>query len=86
MTKIWVGNTNLRAAQESGCLELKGDPTLIRTIASWLLPGLFAHIRPQNAAQMRREENRCASENATTASCRRVTSPEAEGRSEFASL
>jgi hypothetical protein len=39
---------DIRMAKDTGGLELKGDPILIRTISSWLRPGTFAHIRPQS--------------------------------------
>ncbi len=38
----------IRVAKDTGRLELKGNPILIRTISSWLRPGTFAHIRPQS--------------------------------------
>jgi hypothetical protein len=38
---------DIRMARDTGRLQLKGDPILIRTISSWLRPGTFAHIRPQ---------------------------------------
>ena len=50
MAQVWTGDTELRAAKESGRLQLKGDANLIRTISSWLRPGMFAHVRPQTAA------------------------------------
>jgi DNA-binding HxlR family transcriptional regulator len=50
MSHVWAGDIDLRMAKETGRLELKGDPILIRTISSWLRPGTFAHIRPQSGA------------------------------------
>ncbi len=41
---------DIRMAKDTGRLELKGNPILIRTISSWLRPGTFAHIRPQSGA------------------------------------
>jgi DNA-binding HxlR family transcriptional regulator len=46
MTEIWAGDIELRHAKESGRLQFKGDATLIRTVASWLRPGLFSKVRP----------------------------------------
>jgi DNA-binding HxlR family transcriptional regulator len=46
MTEIWAGDTNVRAATKSGRLQLSGNPALIRSLASWLRPGMTAHIRP----------------------------------------
>ena len=48
MSHIWAGDLDLRMAKETGRLELKGNPILIRTISSWLRPGTFAHIRPKS--------------------------------------
>jgi DNA-binding HxlR family transcriptional regulator len=48
MSHIWAGDMDIRMARETGRLELKGDPTLVRTISSWLRPGMFAHIRPRS--------------------------------------
>ena len=48
MSHVWTGDMDLRVAKDTGRLELKGDPILIRTISSWLRPGTFAHIRPQS--------------------------------------
>lgn len=48
MSHIWAGDMDLRMAKETGRLELKGNPILIRTISSWLRPGTFAHVRPQS--------------------------------------
>ncbi len=47
MSHIWAGDTDMRIAKDTGRLELKGDPILVRTISSWLRPRTFAHIRPQ---------------------------------------
>ncbi len=52
MTEIWAGDTDIRTARREGRLQLTGDPTLIRTLASWLRPGGTAHIRP-GADQLR---------------------------------
>ena len=46
MVEIWRGDTDLRAATKDGRLQLSGDPALIRTLTSWLRPGMSAHIRP----------------------------------------
>jgi DNA-binding HxlR family transcriptional regulator len=48
MSHVWAGDMDIRMAKNTGRLELKGDPILIRTISSWLRPGTFAHIRPQS--------------------------------------
>jgi hypothetical protein len=48
MSRVWAGDIDIRMAKNTGRLELKGDPILIRTISSWLRPGTFAHIRPQS--------------------------------------
>ena len=48
MSHVWAGDMDIRMAKNTGRLELKGDPILIRTISSWLQPGTFAHIRPQS--------------------------------------
>ena len=48
MSHVWAGDMDLRTAKETGRVEYKGDPVLIRTISSWLRPGTFAHIRPQS--------------------------------------
>jgi hypothetical protein len=39
---------DIRMPKDTGRLELKGNPILIRTISSWLRPGTFAHIRPES--------------------------------------
>lgn len=46
MARIWAGDTQIRAARETGQLQLTGDPVLIRTVSGWLRPGLFADVRP----------------------------------------
>ena len=38
MSHVWAGDMNLRMAKDAGRLELKGNPTLIRTISSCLRP------------------------------------------------
>jgi SCP-2 sterol transfer family protein len=48
MSHVWAGDMDLRMAKDTGRLELKGNPILVRTISSWLRPGTFAHIRPQS--------------------------------------
>ena len=48
MSRVWAGDMDIRMAKDTGRLELKGNPLLIRTISSWLRPGTFAHIRPQS--------------------------------------
>ena len=48
MSHVWAGDMDIRMAKDTGRLELKGDPILIRTISSWLRPGTFAHVRPQS--------------------------------------
>lgn len=48
MSHVWAGDMDIRMAKDTGRLELKGNPILIRTISSWLRPGTFAHIRPQS--------------------------------------
>lgn len=50
MVEIWSGDTDLRAALKEGRLRLSGDPVLIRTLTSWLRPGMSAHIRPDPRA------------------------------------
>jgi DNA-binding HxlR family transcriptional regulator len=47
MSHVWAGDMDLRMAKDARRLELKGNPILIRTISSWLRPGMFARIRPQ---------------------------------------
>jgi hypothetical protein len=46
MVEIWMGDTDLRAAIRDGRLQLSGNPQMIRTLTSWLRPGMSAHIRP----------------------------------------
>lgn len=46
MTKIWAGDITLRAARSDGVLQVSGNPVLTKTLASWLRPGLMAHVRP----------------------------------------
>src|SRR5215469_9159692 len=48
MSHVWAGDMDIRMAKDTGRLELKGNPILMRTISSWLRPGTFAHIRPQS--------------------------------------
>jgi hypothetical protein len=48
MSHVWAGDMDVRMAKDTGRLELKGNPILIRTITSWLRPGTFAHIRPES--------------------------------------
>jgi DNA-binding HxlR family transcriptional regulator len=48
MSHVWAGDMDIRMAKDTGQLELKGNPILIRTISSWLRPGTFAHIRPES--------------------------------------
>ena len=48
LSEFWTGDIDLRLAKETGRLQLTGNPTLIRTIASWLRPGIFSYIRPQS--------------------------------------
>jgi DNA-binding HxlR family transcriptional regulator len=48
MSHVWAGDMDVRMAKDAGRLELKGNPILVRTISSWLRPGTFAHVRPQN--------------------------------------
>ena len=50
MSHVWAGDVHIRMAKDTGRLELKGNPILIRTISSWLRPGAFAHIRPQSGS------------------------------------
>jgi len=47
MSHVWACDMDIRMAKDTGQLELKGDPILIRRISSWLVPGTFAHVRPQ---------------------------------------
>jgi DNA-binding HxlR family transcriptional regulator len=58
LTEIWAGDTELRHASGSGRLKLQGDPTLVRTVASWLRPGLFSHVRPNDQAKGARAKSR----------------------------
>jgi len=53
MSRIFAGDLEIRAARETGRFELKGNPVLIRTISSWLRPGMFAHVKPQAKAASR---------------------------------
>jgi len=46
MAEIWAGDTQVRTAEKQGRLTLSGDPRLVRTLPSWLRPGMTAHIRP----------------------------------------
>jgi DNA-binding HxlR family transcriptional regulator len=48
ISHVWAGDMDIRMAKDTGRLELKGNPILIRTITSWLRPGTFAHIRPES--------------------------------------
>jgi DNA-binding HxlR family transcriptional regulator len=48
MTEIFVGDMEMRDAKETGRLQLKGNPVLVRTIPVWLRPRMFAHIRPHS--------------------------------------
>jgi len=50
MSHVWAGDIDIRMAKDTGRLELKGDPNLMRTISSWLRPATFAHIRPQSGS------------------------------------
>jgi len=49
MVEIWAGDTQIRAARKDGRLQLSGNSVLIRTLSSWLRPGLHAHVRPHPA-------------------------------------
>jgi len=51
LTEIWAGDTEIRAAQKDGRLQLKGNPILIRTLPTWLRIGMFAHVRPEKARE-----------------------------------
>jgi len=42
MSHVWAGDMDIRMAKDTGRLELKGNPILIRTISSWLRSGTFA--------------------------------------------
>ena len=46
MAEIWAGDTLVHSAKRNGRLQLSGNPTLVRTLSSWLRPGLLSHIRP----------------------------------------
>ena len=46
MAEIWAGDTAVPSAKKDGRLQLSGDPALIRTLSSWLRPGILSHIRP----------------------------------------
>lgn len=48
MSHVWAGDMDIRMAEDAGRLRLKGNPTLVRTISSWLRAGTFAHIRPRS--------------------------------------
>lgn len=50
MSHVWAGDMDIRMAQQTGRLQLKGDTMLMRTISRWLRPGTFAHVRPQSGA------------------------------------
>lgn len=63
MVRIFSGDLEMRAAREAGRLELKGNPVLIRTISSWLRPGIFAHIKPQTEPAPRRSLGKSAQRN-----------------------
>lgn len=46
LAEIWAGDTTLRTATKEGRLQLSGEPALVRTVPSWLRPGMMADIRP----------------------------------------
>lgn len=46
LAEIWAGDLEIRHAKESGKLLVKGKEPLVRNIAAWLRPCLFAHVRP----------------------------------------
>jgi DNA-binding HxlR family transcriptional regulator len=46
MVEIWAGDAQIRAMKKAGRLQVSGDSNLIRTIASWLRPGISAAVRP----------------------------------------
>lgn len=52
MTEIWTGDTPLATAVRDGRVRLEGEPTFIRTIATWLPLGRLAHIK-RAAVQLR---------------------------------
>jgi DNA-binding HxlR family transcriptional regulator len=46
MTQIWMGDVSLDAARAKGLLKVYGKDRLVRTLACWLGPSPFAHVRP----------------------------------------
>ena len=46
MAEIWAGDSQIPAMKKAGRLHVSGDSFLIRTMASWLRPGMSAHVRP----------------------------------------
>jgi hypothetical protein len=49
MAHFWAGDLTLHSAKDDS-LQLKGNPTLIRTASAWLRPSTLAHIRPDPRA------------------------------------
>lgn len=45
MVEIWAGDTTVRTAKKDSRLQLRGDPTLIRTLGTWLRGSLVAGIK-----------------------------------------
>lgn len=54
MAHFWAGDLTLHSATGDS-LQLKGNPTLIRTASAWLRPGTLAHIRPDPRSLERRQ-------------------------------
>jgi DNA-binding HxlR family transcriptional regulator len=53
LAEVWAGDTAIRDARREGRLHVNGHPVLTRTVASWLRPGLLAHVRPDPRAATR---------------------------------
>jgi DNA-binding HxlR family transcriptional regulator len=45
MVEIWTGDTEIRTAVRDGRLQVSGDASLVRTIATWLRIGLLAGVK-----------------------------------------
>ena len=46
MTQIWMGDYSLSQARTKGLVKLIGTTQWVRSVANWLGPSPFAHVRP----------------------------------------
>jgi DNA-binding HxlR family transcriptional regulator len=49
MVAVWMGDRDLHEAIQSGAIDLKGNPTLVRAFPGWLLLSSFAAVAPAPA-------------------------------------